>query len=388
LQPLWKGSTFSAMNFVRIGARLFGLVLIAINAAFGQQPKERLEIKVLFKPETVLISGQPTLYYELHLVNNSADSLFLQTLNISKQDGALLRVIEKNELRKQFSTEKKINDQQEVILLPSASAILYLETIVPGNTTGQLTHRLLFKTKRDPVAGLDSATTAVINYAPPAAVVVGPPVREGDWAAVYDPSWERGHRRVVYAPDGKTRIPGRFAIDFIKMDQQGKYASGDENGIKNWLGYGATVIAVADGVIASTLDNFPESKTLSAHPSWPSEKATGNYISIDIGNGHIVFYEHLQPGSIKVKAGQAVKKGDPIAALGFTGQTTGPHLHFHIANANSPLGAEGIPFAFERFTMIGSYPDFGQFGKAPWTPAQQVVTKERPASNTVIRFQP
>ncbi len=365
---------------------LAGLALIAVMLAFGQQPKGPLEIRVLFKPETVLISGKSTLYYELHLVNSSVDSLFLQTLYISKQDGELLRTIEKSDLRKQYSSEKKTKGLQELILPPRASGILYLELVVPDNATGALTHRLLYKTKRDPAASPDTATAAVINYAPPATVVVGPPLKEGDWAAVYDPSWERGHRRVVYAPDGQSRIPGRFAIDFIKLDQQGKYASGEENDIKNWLGYGATVIAVADGVVAATLDDFPESKTLLAHPSWPSEKATGNYVSIDIGNGHIVFYEHLQPGSIKVKAGQAVKKGDPIAALGFTGQTTGPHLHFHLANANSPLGAEGIPFAFERFTMVGSYPDFSQFGKSPWTPALQVVVKERPAPNTVIRF--
>jgi len=368
---------------------LLGLALLAVRPAFSQQPKP-LEIKVLFKPETVLISGQPTLYYELQLVNSSVDSLFLQDLYISKligqKDSTVERVVEKIDLRKQYSTEKKAKAQQDLVLLPGASGIVYVELILPGNYGGLLTHRLIYKTKRNPAASPDTLLAATINYASPAAVVVGPPLREGDWAAVYDPSWERGHRRVVYAPDGQSRIPGRFAIDFIKMDPQGKYASGDENEIKNWLGYGATVIAVADGVVASTLNDFPESKTLSAHPSWPSEKATGNYVSLDIGNGHVVFYEHLQPGSIKVKPGQAVKKGDPIAALGFTGQTTGPHLHFHIANANSPLGAEGIPFAFERFTLLGGYPDFSQFGKTPWAPAQQTVVKERPAPNSVIRF--
>jgi murein DD-endopeptidase len=233
------------MKFIRIRTTLVGLALIAVIPALSQQLSELLEIKVLFKPETVLINGQPTLYYELRLVNSSGDSLFLQSLNVSRQGGLLLRTIEKNDLRKSYSTEKKTNDQQEVILSPHASAILYLETIVSGNTTGALTHRLLFKTKRDPAASLQVTGAPLIMYTQPVAVLVGPPVRDGEWAAVYDPSWERGHRRVVYAPDGKSRIPGRFAIDFIKLDQQGKYANGDENEIKNWLGYGATVIAVA-----------------------------------------------------------------------------------------------------------------------------------------------
>ena len=142
-------------------------------------------------------------------------------------------------------------------------------------------------------------------------------------------------------------------------------------------------------MVAATRGDFKESETLSGHPDHTADKATGNYVSINIGNGQVVFYEHLKPGSIQVKAGQPVKKGAVIASLDFTGQTTGPHLHFHIANANSPLGAEGIPFAFERFTLTGIYPDFAQFGKTPWTPAGNVLlTRERPAPNTVIRFQP
>ncbi|WP_315821375.1 hypothetical protein [Paraflavitalea speifideaquila] len=58
-----------------------------------------------------------------------------------------------------------------------------------------------------------------------------------------------------------------------------------------------------------------------------------------------------------------------------------------MANANSPLGAEGIPFAFERFTLLGAYADMTKFGKVAWKEvAPAVITKERPAPNAVIRF--
>jgi murein DD-endopeptidase MepM/ murein hydrolase activator NlpD len=189
--------------------------------------------------------------------------------------------------------------------------------------------------------------------------------------------------------DEKRRIPGRFAIDFIKLNDQGLYANGSDNEIKNWYGYGADVLAVSDGVVASVRDDFSESATLSEHPRYPADKATGNYISIDIGKERVVFYEHLKPGSTKVKPGQKIKKGDVIAALGFTGQTTGPHLHFHVADKNSPLGAEGIPFVFERFTVLGSYADMEKFGKELWTPVKnsnQMIREERPGPNAVIEF--
>jgi murein DD-endopeptidase MepM/ murein hydrolase activator NlpD len=207
--------------------------------------------------------------------------------------------------------------------------------------------------------------------------------------AIYDPTWLRGHRRVVFNVDGKQRIPGRFAIDFMLIDDEGKYFKGDEDLVSNWYGYNVDVLAVADGTVTSVKNDFPESAKLSTHPSYPAEKATGHYVSIDIGNGRFAFYEHLKPGSIVVTPGQKIKKGDVIASLGFTGQSTGPHLHFHLADADAPLAAEGIPFLFERFEVMGSYPDFSKFGKDKWVPSDpenNLITNERPGPNTVIRF--
>lgn len=190
----------------------------------------------------------------------------------------------------------------------------------------------------------------------------------GPWEAVYNPAWTRGHRRVVYTVDGHAHIPGRYAIDFIKVDSQGRFFQGDSDVVRNWYGYGARVLAVSDGVVASTRDSFPESPTVSGHRPCPADQGAGNYISIDIG-GRFVFYEHLRPGSITVRPGQRVRKGEVIGALGFTGQTVGPHLHLHVADRNSPLGAEGLPFAFERFDQAGT-----------------AVRGEHPAPGAVIAF--
>jgi hypothetical protein len=56
---------------------------------------------------------------------------------------------------------------------------------------------------------------------------------------------------------------------------------------------------------------------------------------------------------------------------------------------DATLGAEGIPFVFERFEVLGSYPDFSKFGKDKWVPSDSennLITNERPGPNTVIRF--
>jgi murein DD-endopeptidase MepM/ murein hydrolase activator NlpD len=195
---------------------------------------------------------------------------------------------------------------------------------------------------------------------------------------------------VFYTVGGTARLPGRYAIDFIKLDSAGNYARGNTDSIRNWLGYGAGVYAVADGIVASTRLDMEESSTLSGYTSASPENATGNYISIKISEGCFAFYEHLKPGSIVVSPGQKVKKGEKIAELGFTGQTTGPHLHFHLANADSPLGAEGIPFVFDYFRLLGNYPDLEFFGKRRWEKNQrrslEIITGEHPAPQSVIDF--
>ncbi len=59
-------------------------------------------------------------------------------------------------------------------------------------------------------------------------------------------------------------------------------------------------------------------------------KGYGNYVKIDHGNGFTTRYAHIVDGGIKVKTGQKVKKGDSIASVGSSGNSTGPHLHFEV----------------------------------------------------------
>jgi hypothetical protein len=360
--------------------------ITGLSTTFGQQSKELVGMQVLYDPKVVMIDGWLTVYYELKLTNNSKDSLVLQKLDILTEDKVLVESMSGDELSKRFSRD--ISQAGTAVLPPHETGLVYIEAdlhIVPAG----LNHRLTYTTIHPKKEKTATAYGGSVGHLPLTPVLIGAPLSGGAWAAVYDPSWKRGHRRVVYAVDGKERIPGRFAIDFILLDSSGRYAAGAEDSIKNWFGYGAAVKAVANGVVASVRDDFPESPTLSGHPAYAADKATGNYISIDMGNGYFAFYEHLKPGSIRVKPGQRVNQGDVIAALGFTGQTTGPHLHFHIANANSPLGAEGVPFEFIQFYQLGAYPDFGQFGKMPWTPVQRTeIIKQRPGPNTVVSFVP
>jgi hypothetical protein len=234
---------------------------------------------------------------------------------------------------------------------------------------------------------VDAAPDPVSRVAP---VVLAAPLRGGPWAAVHSPAWERGHRRVFYTVDGRERIPGRFAIDWIKLDGEGRSAHGDADAVANALGYGEDVLAVADAVVAATRDDMDEVTRVSARRKHAPGDASGNYVALDLGGGRYVLYEHLKPGSVRVKRGQRVSRGQIVAALGFTGDSTGPHLHLHVADASAPLGAEGQPFVLERFDVIGVYRDIADLGTRPWTRTGTAPIRrerERPASNVVVQFE-
>lgn len=374
--------------YIKIMACLFGITILTVRG-FNQVYRPSFDMFVPFVPAPVVIEGENRLYYELHLTNFSTDTLRLDRLEITDTLTATpVLTLDRRDLENRVSITGAARLSGEKTFSPGRSGIVYLELSLPRSNT-VLLHRLRLSRITEPAGLTEIMGGALTPVAQSSPVVLGAPLGEGSWAAVYDPAWVQGHRRVVYTIAGKARVPGRFAIDFIRLDSLGHYARGDENQVHNWYGYGATVLAVADGVVTAVRDDFTESPTLSAHPAYTADQATGNYIAIDIGQQRIAFYEHLQPGSIRVKPGQRVKKGTPVAALGFTGQTTGPHLHFHLANAASPLGAEGIPFVFEHFILSGRYEQMADFGKMPWTPATTAANRyrERPSPNAVIRFQ-
>jgi murein DD-endopeptidase MepM/ murein hydrolase activator NlpD len=112
---------------------------------------------------------------------------------------------------------------------------------------------------------------------------------------------------------------------------------------------------VADGTVVNVYDGADEQiPGPDATPTGiTTENIGGNMIVVDIGGGNFAFYAHLQKGSLKVALGDVVTAGQALALLGNTGNTTAPHLHFHVMDSTSPLDAQGLPYVFRRFTSRG-----------------------------------
>jgi murein DD-endopeptidase len=369
------------------------LVAPACGAAPPASPQASpLEMSIPLAPTAVAIGGSSVLVYELHVTNTGTDSLRLRRLEVRGDDEARIAEFRGEDLRTMVATmADRGPDADPVVVAANATTVVFLELPLTADTApAELVHRL--EAEHAASAELHVEAAARVRVAGEVAPVLGPPLNGGPWAAVYHPQWARGHRRVFYEVDGVARIPGRFAIDYFRVDRDGRVARSDRDIVSDWLGYAADVLAVADGVVVAARNDVAESPRISTHVRLPLADGTGNYVALDIGGGRYAFYEHLRPGSVRVAAGQRVLRGDVIAQLGFTGHTSGPHLHFHLADANSPLGAEGMPFVIDRFHIIGTYDiDIGAFFQEPWTPsdndATSTRTAERPPPNSVIMFQ-
>jgi murein DD-endopeptidase len=103
---------------------------------------------------------------------------------------------------------------------PGERAVIFVGfTAKIGAVPARLRHEIDYTgSNRSRVLTVSSPTIIVNGTAP---VVLGPPFHEGIWVAVHAASWPRGHRRMTYTLSGKVRIPGRFAVDWLALDEDG-----------------------------------------------------------------------------------------------------------------------------------------------------------------------
>jgi murein DD-endopeptidase len=159
----------------------------------------------------------------------------------------------------------------------------------------------------------------------------------------------RGERPTLQNSFALRTAPQVAPAHHMKVAPDGSHAKGAEADPANWYGYGADVLAVADATVSVAMDDMPDPLTVGPMKAVEIQNASGNYIVLELGDGKYAFYEHLKAGTIRVRAGERVRRGQMIAELGYTGQSTGPHLHFHVAASTTPLNAEGLPYVFETF---------------------------------------
>ena len=159
-------------------------------------------------------------------------------------------------------------------------------------------------------------------YTPPADPVTLDPPLAGEWAML------AGGRSALISHHYQTPIVSN-AVDFVRLDEEGHGHDGDPKREKAWYGFGEPVLAPADGTVVSVSDVHPDEPVgnTGQNPSY------GNHILLDIGSGNYAVMAHLREGSARVSKGERVRLGQPIAAVGDSGDSLVPHLHFHVQDS-------------------------------------------------------
>jgi murein DD-endopeptidase MepM/ murein hydrolase activator NlpD len=147
----------------------------------------------------------------------------------------------------------------------------------------------------------------------------------------------------------------RFAMDIVIM-KDGRTHGGDGKSCADYYCYGQPVLAPAAGTVVWARDSLPDNTPGQMDPA----HATGNSLVLDHGNGEYSLIAHLQPGSQRFKVGDRVPADAEIGRCGNSGNTSEPHVHYHLQNGPAPFDADGLPAQFVDLRVDGKPVDRGE----------------------------
>jgi hypothetical protein len=222
--------------------------------------------------------------------------------------------------------------------------------------------RTMRRSSHPPLTRYDRPEMA--ESAPP--VVVAFPLRGEGWVAVTSPA-----DRIP--SHGTDMLGQRYAFDFLRVDRRRRlhwHPAGMPRTLligvptRECYAWGAPVHAPLAGEVVRAVDGVTERGRV--HPLRELILALRNALTFTparlpavLGN-HIIVrqgevfaaFAHLAPGSVAVREGQQVQVGEIIGAVGHTGNSTSPHLHFQLMDTTEPLAAGGIPCAFASYEVL------------------------------------
>jgi hypothetical protein len=309
------------------------------QAGVALKPGHEVDVEIPIAPTAFPGGGKTHLVYELRIANSSPAEINLKQIDVLG-DGPLAS-FSGHDLDRMMKTSTHI--------AAGSNGLAYVWVTLAGNAAvpAKIRHKLTFDNRT-----FEGAEVAVSTAPLP---VLGPPLRGEGWLAANGPQNESAHRRALIPIGGSAHIAQRFAIDWVQVGSNSQTYTGDRKDNKSYHAYGSEVLAVADAVVVTTKDGIPQNVPGENSRAVPMtiETIGGNHIILDLGQGRFAFYAHLQPGTLRVKVGDRVTRGQVLALVGNSGNSTEPHLHFHVSDGNSPLASEGVPYLLESFAVRG-----------------------------------
>ena len=245
------------------------------------------------------------------------------------------------------------------MLGPGQTAIVWLDVVVDGGAQmpTDLTHSVHLKVAK-PLPGLVGADVtqdvAPVTVSTRKPVSISPPLDGPNWLDANGCCDMSAHRMAANPINGKIFVSERFAIDYVQLTDDFRVFTGDPTKLESLelrlLRRAHPRRRRRQG--GRRRRQPARTDRRARRPSGlPLDQYAGNHIVQDLGDGNFALYAHLKPGSITVKAGDDLKSGQTIAALGNSGNSDAPHLHFHVIDGPDPLAANGLPFVIKSFRL-------------------------------------
>jgi hypothetical protein len=333
-------------------------------------PPLQLEVFTPFEPTAFPSAGRSYVIYELHLRSFDRAPFALRGIDVVA-GGRTVATFDSAQLTALLQPRGGPPGAEPAGLQLDANegAVAYLCLAFEGDAPQRLTHRV--HTDRGAAVGPEIGTqrSELKSFVAP--------VTGANWSASSAPSNDSHHRAGLLVFDGRAQIARRYAIDWLQLENGAMFA-GDENDNEAYFAYGEDVLAVADGTVVTVIDGLPDNRRTAtgfqAAVPITSETLGGNFIALDLGGGQFATYSHLQAGSLRVKPGERVRRGEVMARIGMSGDARAPHLHFQVTTTASVFAAEGVPYVIDEYRV--KLPD-GTWEKR---------TNELPLSDMLVDF--
>jgi len=226
-------------------------------------------------------------------------------------------------------------------------------------------------------------------------VVIGAPLSGSGWLVSAACCTLNVHRNVLLPVGGRINGGERYAIDVSQIDvaavrengfSGGAVVHGDPAVNEDYRAYGASVLAVADATVAMVHSTDPDTVPgmIPLGPGFTLANLGGNVVVLELAPDLFAVYYHLAPGSPSVKVGDRVSKGQEIALLGNSGNSSAAHLHFQVSRTPLIFSSDSVPYEIEEFTLVGQID--GETGKMIDAPGPGVRTNELPLALDIIDF--
>lgn len=308
-------------------------------------------IKIVHKPEQPLkekINNQYSLNFDFIIENNSKDTLRLTRLEVKLLDKN--NVLIQQKFLDNNGTAPSINTIPNITWNGVSKSLMFNPFPEVNLSTHKLEYTFTFNNNievKNEVVPKDYEQ--VKNFILPLKSKI----------MVYDGhDLNSHHRRFDYEFTpiqqlGFTANFMRYAYDFVVLNSENKQFSNKGENNTEWFGFGNDVVSVADGEVIAIETNQKDDKTFDI-PSLRTNPLAlyGNYVVIKHNENVYSMSGHLKnQSSAHLKIGDKIKSGKKIGAIGTSGSSFFPHLHFEIRNSLSHE-AEGIPSYFNNFDLI------------------------------------